>query len=165
MAGRSAAPVVAYVGLGSNLGDREGILRAALASLAEIPGVSRIRVSSLRETAPWGEACRGQPPYLNAVAELHTTLPPESLLHAMQSLEARFGRTRAGRWAPRTLDLDLLLYGDRVMAIPGLEVPHPRLTARRFVLEPLVELAPDLVLPDGVAAKARLASLPSDDPA
>jgi 2-amino-4-hydroxy-6-hydroxymethyldihydropteridine diphosphokinase len=147
--------VVAYIGLGSNQGDREGTLRAALAALAGIPAVSAVRASALRETAPWGETCRGQPPYLNAVAEIRTTLSPEALLRELQELERRFGRTRPAVWAPRTLDLDLLLYGDRVIRTPDLEVPHPRMASRRFVLEPLAELAPDLRLPGG----ARVADL------
>lgn len=155
--------VTAYVGLGSNLGDREAILRGALAALAALTGVTRVRASSLRESPPWGEACRGQPVYLNGVAELRTSLPPADLLRALLGIEERFGRTRGERWAARTLDLDLLLYGGLVLRAPGLEVPHPRMAERRFVLEPLLELSPRLRMPDGVEARSLLDSLPPDD--
>jgi 2-amino-4-hydroxy-6-hydroxymethyldihydropteridine diphosphokinase len=161
----SAPVVVAYVGLGSNLGDREATIRSALAVLAALPGVDALRASTLRETAPWGDACLGQPPYLNGVAEIRTRLSPGDLLDALLRVEARFGRTRGGRWAPRTLDLDLLLYGDRVLRGPDVEVPHPRMASRRFVLEPLVELAPQLLMPNGVAVKSLLFALPPDIPA
>jgi 2-amino-4-hydroxy-6-hydroxymethyldihydropteridine diphosphokinase len=143
----STAAVTAYIGLGSNLGDREGTLRAALAALAGLPGVDGVRASTLRETDPWGAECAGQPPYLNAVAEVRTGLSAHDLLAALQAIENRFGRVRPSRWAPRTLDLDLLLYGDAVVRDAALEVPHPRLAGRRFVLEPLAELAPDRVHP------------------
>jgi len=142
-------PVLAYIGLGSNLGDRERTLRASAGVLAALPGVSALRLSSLRETSPWGELCQGQPNYLNAVAEIRTLLEPDALLGELHRIEARFGRTRGVRWAPRTLDLDLLLYGDLVIRTDALEIPHPRLAERRFVLEPLLELAPDLVVPQG----------------
>jgi len=157
--------VVAYVGLGSNLGDREATIRSALAALAALPGVDALRESTLRESAPWGEACLGQPTYLNGVAEIRTRLSPGDLLDALLRVESRFGRTREERWAPRTLDLDLLLYGDRSFRRPGLEVPHPRMASRRFVLEPLLELAPQLLMPDGVPVKTLLAALPPESPA
>jgi 2-amino-4-hydroxy-6-hydroxymethyldihydropteridine diphosphokinase len=137
---------VAYIGLGSNLGEREGTLRAALQRLAEL---GEIRVSSFRQTDPVGVT--DQPRFLNAAAELSTDLPARDLLHALLAIERDLGRDRAReqRWGPRTLDLDLLLYGSDVIDEPGLTVPHPRLAERRFVLEPLHELAPGLVLPDG----------------
>lgn len=131
--------VLAYVGLGSNLGDRRAALDGALAELAPR------RVSRVVETAPWGLA--EQPPFLNAVAELETPLPPRALLDRLLDLERRFGRRRDVRWGPRTLDLDLLLYGDRQVREEGLDVPHPRLAERRFVLESLAELCPDRPVP------------------
>lgn len=131
--------VLAYVGLGSNLGDRRALLDSALAELAPR------RVSSVRETAPWGR--EDQPAFLNAVAELETGLAPRPLLDLLLEVERRHGRVRNERWGPRTLDLDLLLYGDRVVREPGLEVPHPRLAERRFVLDGLAELNPDLQVP------------------
>lgn len=136
----------AYIGLGSNLGDREMALRQALAGLEELGAV---RVSSVRETEPVG--ITDQPRFLNAVAELNTELAARDLLDRLLELERTIGRnrTKETRWGPRTIDLDLLLYGDDVIAEPGLTVPHPRLAEREFVLEPLYELAPDLVLPDG----------------
>jgi 2-amino-4-hydroxy-6-hydroxymethyldihydropteridine diphosphokinase len=137
---------VAYIGLGSNLGDREANLRAALERLAEL---GALRVSSLRETDPVGVT--DQPRFVNAVAELETDLGAGALLGRLLEIERELGRDRSReeRWGPRTIDLDLLLYGNEVLAGPGLTVPHPRLAERRFVLEPLHELAPDLALPDG----------------
>jgi 2-amino-4-hydroxy-6-hydroxymethyldihydropteridine diphosphokinase len=136
----------AYIGLGANLGQREQTLRAALAELGRRPGVRVVRASSFIETAPVGGP-PGQPPYLNAAAELRTTLGPEELLSALQQVEDAFGRTREVRWGPRTLDLDLLLYEDLVVDTPALQVPHPRMHERRFVLEPLCEIAPEAVHP------------------
>jgi 2-amino-4-hydroxy-6-hydroxymethyldihydropteridine diphosphokinase len=137
---------VAYIGLGSNLGDREGTLRDALARLAEL---GEVRVSSFHETDPVGVI--DQPKFVNAVVELSTQLTPRDLLDALLAIERELGRDRSReqRWGPRTLDLDLLLYGGEMIDEPGLTVPHPRLADRRFVLEPLHELVPGLVLPDG----------------
>jgi 2-amino-4-hydroxy-6-hydroxymethyldihydropteridine diphosphokinase len=136
----------AYVGLGANLGDREATLRAAVGALAAEEGVEVVSVSFLRETQPVGVG--QQPVYLNGAAELETKLTARELLDRLLAVEQRFGRTRVpGEHAPRTLDLDLLLYGDEVIDEPGLHVPHPRLHERRFVLEPLAELAPGLVVP------------------
>jgi 2-amino-4-hydroxy-6-hydroxymethyldihydropteridine diphosphokinase len=136
----------AYVGLGSNLGDREGTIRAALERLGEADGVRVVKVSSVRETDPVGFL--DQPPFLNAAVELETTLSPQDLLTALLEVERELGRTRDGpRFGPRTIDLDLLVYGDAVVDEPGLTVPHPRLHERRFALEPLAELAPGLVVP------------------
>ena len=138
---------LAYVGLGSNLGDRAAALAGALAELAPL------RVSRVVETAPWGRP--DQPPFLNAVAELETELAPEALLERLLDLERRAGRVRDGeRWGPRTLDLDLLLYGDRVVESRSLSVPHPRLARRRFVLEGLAELCPGREVP-GVGRTVR----------
>jgi 2-amino-4-hydroxy-6-hydroxymethyldihydropteridine diphosphokinase len=134
----------AYVGLGSNLGDREATLRRALELLGE--GVVVVAVSSFRETEPWGYD--DQPAFLNAAAAVDTELSPRELLDALLEVERTLGRTRDGpRYGPRTIDLDLLLYGDEVIDEDGLKIPHPRLHERRFVLEPLADLAPQLVVP------------------
>jgi 2-amino-4-hydroxy-6-hydroxymethyldihydropteridine diphosphokinase len=131
----------AYVGLGSNLGDREQAIRLA----AERIGATRL--SELRETEPWGYVA--QPNFLNAVAEMDTELGPRELLDVLLEIERDLGRERGDgpRYGPRTIDLDLLLYGEVWIDVPGLTVPHPRLHERRFVLEPLVELDPALVVP------------------
>ncbi len=136
----------AYVGLGANLGDRERTLRAAVDALAVVDGVEVVSVSVLRDTEPVGVG--QQPLYLNGAAELETTLTARELLDRLLAVEERFGRVRIpGEHGPRTLDVDLLLYGDQMIEEPGLTVPHPRLHERRFVLEPLAELAPGLVVP------------------
>ncbi len=133
-----------FVALGSNLGDRRATLDAALAALARAPGVSLVATSRVYETEPVGPP---QGPYLNAVAELHTRLDPRELLRLLLRTEAAAGRRRTRRHGPRSLDLDLLFYGDRCLDEPDLVVPHPRLHERSFVLEPLCELAPDWVHP------------------
>jgi 2-amino-4-hydroxy-6-hydroxymethyldihydropteridine diphosphokinase len=130
----------AYIGLGSNLGDREGHLRAALRALGDA-GVVILRTSRFVETLPVGRT--DQPEFLNAAAALSTDLSARELLGLLLRIETSLGRVRAERWGPRTLDLDLLLYEDEVIREPDLEVPHPRLHERRFVLEPLAEIAPD----------------------
>ena len=131
---------VAYVGLGSNLGDRRAMLDGAVAELGNTPGVRVLRVSSVHETEPVGPP---QPRYLNAVAEVETSLAPRALLDRLLAVETRFGRVRGERWGPRTIDLDLLLHGGLVIDEPGLSVPHPRMTERAFVLAPLCELVPE----------------------
>jgi 2-amino-4-hydroxy-6-hydroxymethyldihydropteridine diphosphokinase len=136
----------AYIGLGSNLGDREATLRGALARLNAAHGISVLEVSSFRETEPVGFT--DQPRFVNAVAAVETELEPRQLLEALLAIERAMGRTRDGpRFGPRTIDLDLLLYGDAVVDEPGLRVPHPRMHERTFVLEPLSELDPGLVVP------------------
>ena len=136
----------AFVGLGANLGDREGTLRSAVDALGAEAGVEVVAVSTLRETEPVGVG--EQPLYLNGAAELETTLTARELLDRLLAVEQRFGRVRSpGEHGPRTLDLDLLLYGAETIDEAGLTVPHPRLHERRFVLEPLAELAPGLVVP------------------
>ena len=132
----------AYIGLGSNLGERAIHLDAALVMLRSHPRLRLLRVSRLRWTAPVGMA--DQPDFLNAVAELDTALGPHELLEVLLDIEAQLGRVRGQRWGPRTMDLDLLLMDGLVMADEALQLPHPRLHERRFVLEPLAELAPDL---------------------
>ena len=136
----------ALISLGSNLGDRQGNLEAAIRALSEVSGVVVERVSSFYDTEPIGGPA-GQGLYLNAALALETTLDPFELLHLLHEIEDRFGRMRTIRWGPRTLDLDLLLYEDRMIDTPELSVPHPRLTSRRFVLEPLAEIAPFAVEP------------------
>ena len=138
----------AYVGLGGNLGDAGATLRAALDALAALPGTTLVAASRLYRTPAWGVA--GQPDFTNAVAALETTLAPRALLDALFAIERRHGRDRAreqGRWGPRTLDLDLLLHGDAVVDAPGLQLPHPRLHERGFVLLPLAEIAPAAIVP------------------
>jgi 2-amino-4-hydroxy-6-hydroxymethyldihydropteridine diphosphokinase len=136
----------AYIGLGANLGDRAATLRAALEQLAAEPEIEVVAVSAFRETEPVGIV--DQPRFVNAAAALDTALSPRELLAALLAIEGRLGRTRAGpRFGPRTIDLDLLLYGDEKVAEPDLRVPHPRLHERLFALEPLAELDPQLVVP------------------
>jgi 2-amino-4-hydroxy-6-hydroxymethyldihydropteridine diphosphokinase len=151
-----------FVGLGSNLGDREGTLRAAVGRLRGLPETEVIAVSKLRNTEPVGFV--DQPRFLNGAVELETRLAPGELLAALLDLERAFGRNRSGVAAqgPRTLDLDLLLYDDREIAEPGLEVPHPRLHERSFVLEPLAELDPALEVPGKGTVQALLARLDSE---
>jgi 2-amino-4-hydroxy-6-hydroxymethyldihydropteridine diphosphokinase len=143
-----------FVGLGANLGDREASLREAIARLEEL---GTLRVSLFRETDPIGVT--DQPKFLNAVAALETEIPPRDLLHRLLEIERDLGRNRSEeeRWGPRTIDLDLLLYGDDVIDEPGLTVPHPRLAERIFVLEPLHELDAELALPDGRRVKDLMA--------
>ena len=136
----------AYVGLGANLGDREGTIRRAVELLVEAEGIGVVAVSALRETDPVGVL--DQPRFLNAAAAVETTLPPRGLLDALLRIERALGRVRDGtRWGPRTIDLDLLLYGEEVVDEPGLRVPHRRLHERRFALEPLAELDPEVEIP------------------
>ena len=143
------ALTVGYIGLGSNLGDRHEHLLAALDGL-DRSGAEVLRVSSLYETAPYGEYPEPQPDFLNAVAEIATALSAVELLALCKQLEASRGRDFDGpRHGPRPLDLDVLLLGDTVLGEGSLVIPHPGLTERRFVLEPLLELAPDVALPDG----------------
>ncbi|WP_199226717.1 2-amino-4-hydroxy-6-hydroxymethyldihydropteridine diphosphokinase, partial [Acidovorax sp. HMWF029] len=137
-----AEPSLAYVGLGANLGEREATLRNALTALGQCPGTRVLRVSPLYGSAP---VDAGGPDYLNAVAEVATTLAPEALLHALQAIEQSAGRERPYRNAPRTLDLDILWFGDQVIDTPDLTVPHPRMAERAFVLRPLADLVPERV--------------------
>ncbi|MCW8828998.1 MAG: 2-amino-4-hydroxy-6-hydroxymethyldihydropteridine diphosphokinase [Gammaproteobacteria bacterium] len=140
--------VRAYIGLGSNLDHPEEQLRRAIEALGTIPASRLTAVSRLYRSSPMGPA--EQPDYLNAVAMLDTRLEPLALLDALQAIEQQQGRVREGkRWGPRTLDLDLLLYGIEVIAHPRLSVPHPGMKQRNFVLHPLAELAPELHFPDG----------------
>lgn len=136
---------LAYIALGANLGDPAATVNAAFAALDRLPHSRLLAKSALYRTAPVGIA--DQPEFVNAAARLETTLAPEALLDALLDIEQAFGRVRAERNGPRTLDLDLLLYDELCLATPRLILPHPRLHLRAFVLQPLAELAPDLALP------------------
>lgn len=153
------ATVRAAIGLGSNLGDRKANLHHAIAGLDRYG--SLIAVSSLYETAPVGGPEQGD--YLNAVVLLDTTASPGELLSGVLAIEASLDRVRDVRWGPRTIDLDILLYGEDSVDEPGLTVPHPELLNRRFVLEPLLEVWPDACLPDGSPLRPRLSEV-SDQP-
>jgi 2-amino-4-hydroxy-6-hydroxymethyldihydropteridine diphosphokinase len=149
---------LAYIGLGSNLGDREGTIRAALERLAASSEIEVEAVSSLRETDPVGYL--DQPRFLNGAAALRTDLPPRALLERLHEVERELGRDRTGpRFGPRTIDLDLLLYDGQQIRENGLEIPHPRLAERRFVLEPLAELDGALEVPGRGSVRALLAGL------
>lgn len=135
---------LAYVGIGANLGDARANVLDALARLGRLPGCTLLASSSLYRTAP---VDAGGDDYVNAVAAVETTLAPDALLQALHAIELAHGRERPYRNAPRTLDLDLLLYGAEQIATATLQVPHPRMHQRAFVLLPLLELAPDLLIP------------------
>ena len=137
----------AFVGMGSNLGDRLGNLAAALAALEASPGISVAAVSRVYESEPWGVA--DQPAFANVVVALDTTLGAQALLSACKRIETGLGRTRGLRYGPRAIDLDVLLFGDEAVDTPELTVPHPRLLERDFVVTPLLEVAPGVTLPGG----------------
>jgi 2-amino-4-hydroxy-6-hydroxymethyldihydropteridine diphosphokinase len=147
----------AYVGLGANLGPREVTLLRAVDLLAETEGVDVLQVSQLRQTEPFGVV--DQPPYLNGAVVVDTTLTPRELLERLLEIERQLGRVRDVRWGARTIDLDLLVYGDLSVDEPGLRVPHPRLAERRFALEPLAELDPALDIPGLGDVSAALSAL------
>jgi len=137
--------VTAFIGLGSNLDDPEAQIRRAYATLALLPNCRDLLASDLYLSRPFGEV--EQPDYINAVAGLQTTLTPEALLAALQAIERQQTRTREVRWGPRTLDLDILLYGAEIVGRPDLVIPHPGLAQRDFVLYPLSEIAPEIMIP------------------
>lgn len=137
---------LAYIALGANLGDRAQNLNLALDKLRETPGVDVRTVSTFMENPAVGGPA-GAPPFLNAAAEVVTSLPPDMLLARLLEIEQELGRVRREKWGPRPIDLDLLLYGDHVLDIPGLTVPHPLMHQRRFVLAPLAEIAPEALHP------------------
>ncbi len=150
--------MLVYIGVGANLGDREATIRTALDRLDAEEEIEVVRVSSLRETDAVGYL--DQPRFLNGAAALETDLPPRELLERMLAVERELGRVRDGpRFGPRTIDLDLLLYGDAVVDEPGLLIPHPRMAERAFVLEPLAELDPELVVPGLGPVRALMAGL------
>ncbi|MCE8029649.1 2-amino-4-hydroxy-6-hydroxymethyldihydropteridine diphosphokinase [Billgrantia desiderata] len=150
-----------YVGLGSNLEDPVAQVRRALEALGGLPLTERVAVSRLYASRPVGP--QDQPDFINAVAHLRTRLSPLAMLDQLQALEQRHGRVRRRHWGPRTLDLDLLLYGDERLELPRLRVPHPEMTARSFVLLPLAELSPQLQLPDGRSVAALANALATSD--
>jgi len=147
----------AYLGLGSNLGDRFEALRQAIRELADTPGITVRDISSCYETAPVGPV--GQGDFLNAAVSIDTALSPEELLDACKAIETRMGRQARERWGPREIDIDLLLHGGATLSGDHLAVPHPEMARRAFVLVPLLQIAPDLTLPDGRPLRAVLANL------
>lgn len=150
----NACAIRCFIGLGSNLSDPETQIRRALDALDKIGNSALGAVSALYRNPAIGPG--QQPDYLNAVAELHTRHDALTLLSQLQHIESAQGRVRNERWAARTLDLDILLYGNTFIDLPQLQIPHPRMTARNFVLYPLYDLAPDLVLPHGTSLRALL---------
>ncbi|WP_461482695.1 2-amino-4-hydroxy-6-hydroxymethyldihydropteridine diphosphokinase [Porticoccus sp.] len=151
---------VVYVGLGSNLGDPLTQLQRALEELGNLPLTRLIKCSSWYRSAPMGP--QDQPDYYNGVAQLSTALEPLPLLRALQQIEQQHQRLRERHWGPRTLDLDILLYGDQSIDLPDLRVPHPGLYLRNFVLQPLAEISPALQFPDGSRLAMRLENCPSE---
>ena len=147
----------AFVGIGSNLGERESHLSRAVELLSTADNIEVSAVSQIRETEPVGPVEQG--PFLNAAVRVETELAPRELLGRLLDIEQRMGRVRRERFGPRTIDLDLLLYGDKVVEEPGLTVPHPRLKERRFALEPLSDLDPGLTIPGSGPISALLAEL------
>jgi 2-amino-4-hydroxy-6-hydroxymethyldihydropteridine diphosphokinase len=145
----------AFIGLGANLGDPQRAVQQAFRELDAIPHTRVVRTSSLYRSAPIGYA--EQPSFVNAVAQLETGLPAERLLAELHAIEARHGRSRSFANAPRTLDQDLLLFGNAALDVPGLKIPHPRMHERAFVLQPLVEIAEDIAIPGRGSAMAFLA--------
>ena len=160
-----AAPVPAWVAIGGNQGQVRATLEAAIEAIDALPGTRVLQRSSLYRTPAWGRT--DQPDFINGVLAVETTLAAPDLLANLLGIERRFGRLRdedAGRWGPRTLDLDLLLYDEQVLELPGLSLPHPRLHERAFVLVPLAEIAPGLVVPgrgrvDGLLAKVEASGI------
>jgi 2-amino-4-hydroxy-6-hydroxymethyldihydropteridine diphosphokinase len=148
---------IAYVALGANQAEPLAQVRAALEALTRLPESRLLRASSLYRTAPVG--IRGQPDFINAVASFETTLAPQAMLAALFDVEAQFGRRRDFHHAPRTLDLDLLLYESQIIDSPKLQLPHPRMHLRAFVIAPLLEIAPDCCIPGRGRAAAWLPAL------
>jgi 2-amino-4-hydroxy-6-hydroxymethyldihydropteridine diphosphokinase len=157
---QSARTVAAFIGIGSNLDEPVSKVRSALVELERLPATRVVRCSSLYRTAPVGYL--EQPDFINAVARVDTTLDPHQLLAALLEIEKRHSRVRSVPNAPRTLDLDILLYGDRTIAERGLSVPHPRMHERAFVLIPLAEIAPEILIPGRGSAAALLAGVAAD---
>ena len=145
---------LAYVGLGANIGEPRRQIETAIEEIRKLPDTRLNLASSFYRSAPLGYA--NQPDFLNAAVQLETTLPPDALLGHLQAIEKRHGRERPFPGAPRTLDLDLLLYGEQVIAAPGLILPHPRMHERAFVLQPLLELDPAISVPGRGSAKVLL---------
>jgi len=143
---RNHVAVTAYIALGANLGDRRKNIETALDHIAKTDGVSIVRVSALLDNPAVGGP-PDSPPFLNAAAELKTTLGSHALLHRLLEIERQMGRIRRERWEPRPIDIDLLLYGDQIISSQELVIPHPLMHERRFVLQPLAEIAPEAVHP------------------
>ncbi len=140
----AAAPERVFIGLGTNLGDDlERNLREAIRAIGTLPLTEVVRASSFLSTEPWGVT--DQPRFLNAVVEIRTDLEPVQLLHSLKQLEGRLGRVPTYRWGPRAIDFDIILYGRRVVDEAGLKIPHPRFREREFVLQPLREIAPEVL--------------------
>lgn len=154
-----SAEQVACIGLGANLGDAQATVLAAIAALSVVPGISQVQASRLYRSAAWGRT--DQPDFINACARLRTTLPATVLLQRLQALELAHGRQRlpGEHWGPRTLDLDLLLYAGQVIELPQLQVPHPWMHLRAFVMLPLAEIAAELLVPGHGTVGAIAASL------
>lgn len=155
------APAIAAVGLGGNVGNSVRVLQQAFGALASLPDTRLLATSALYRTPAWG--LEDQADFINAAAALETSLDAGTLLAQLFAIERRFGRVRAAdgsdRWGPRTLDLDILLFGDAVVDMPGLRVPHPRLHERAFALVPLLDVLPDAVIPGVGSAREALAAL------
>ncbi len=152
MIGREA--VVAYLGLGSNVGDSRQNITQAVKALDALPGTRVLRVSPLYGSKPWGKP--DQPDFVNTVVEIRTNLAARDLLAAVKALERVHGRVAGERWGPRPLDIDILVLGAEKISEPGLEVPHPRMWDRAFVLRPLADLSPEIAAPDGRTVVERL---------
>jgi 2-amino-4-hydroxy-6-hydroxymethyldihydropteridine diphosphokinase len=148
----------AWIGLGSNIGNGMAVIGAAIGRLGATDGLEVLRRSGLYESEPWG--FRAQPRFTNAVIELRTRLAPLSLLATLGAIERKMGRRGSRRWGPRIIDLDILLLGERILVLENLVVPHPRMHRRRFVLAPLFEVAPDLVIPGRGTVRSCLERLP-----
>jgi 2-amino-4-hydroxy-6-hydroxymethyldihydropteridine diphosphokinase len=154
MVGDGGSSVLAYLGIGSNMGDRMSHLDRAVSALGEFPGTRVLRVSPIYESKAWGRT--EQPDFLNLVVEVSTVLEPRALLAYCKRIEREEGRVPGEPWGPRPLDVDILMYGDRGVDTEDLEIPHPRMWERRFVLLPLADLRPDLAGPDGMTIEATL---------
>ncbi len=148
-----------FLGIGGNLGDRHRQMRTAVAEIRKV--LDDVRVSSLYESAAWGVS--DQPAFLNAVVRARTSLEPLELLDAMQAIESDLGRVRKQHWGPRSIDIDILLYGSQIIDEPRLKVPHPYMAQRGFVLRPLADLAAGLTLPDGSLVGELLTTVSQDD--
>ena len=160
MAGNSVSEAVAYLGLGTNMGDREENLKAAMRLLSADAGIRAQGWSRIYETEPWG--LTDQPKFLNIAVEVATTLTPEVLLTLCKQVEGTLGRVPGPRWGPRLIDVDILLYGSEVVDLPQLQIPHPRLHLRAFALVPLAEIAPDVLHPSLQRGIRQLASESAD---
>jgi 2-amino-4-hydroxy-6-hydroxymethyldihydropteridine diphosphokinase len=148
------AVVLAYLGLGSNMGNRRAQLRTAVEAIDRLPSTGVVRESPMYESKPWGKT--NQPDFLNLVVEIETALPPQTLLKLCKQIEAEQGRVAGERWGPRPIDIDILLYDERTVRTADLIVPHLRMWERAFVLRPLADLRPDLTGPDGLPIAAYL---------